>query len=611
MSEDLLPYYNKELGYIRKLGAEFAKKHPKIAGRLKIGEDSVEDPHVSRLIEGFAFLTARIRHKLDDSFPELTDALLGVLYPDYQAPLPSMSIIQATAKEEASGSYFIEAGTELETIQIQGESCYFQTTYNTDVWPIEITEAKLMGMPFSSPPNPIKNKANAVLKLKLKCVSSQQSFEDLNPTSLRFFIKGQEQHTHKLYELIHNNCIGISLANSQTDSSPLNIKASQLQPVGFKDEEAALPFSHRSFPGYRLLAEYFLFPEKFLFFDICGLKDKFDIIENDLEIYIYLSQTITELEQNITKDNFALNATPIVNLFKQRAEPILLTDMVQEYRVIPNIRKPDANEVHSITKVSAVSPDDQEYEFQPFYGTHKNTTNISKDEDNQLFWHVRRESSEWSGGKLDAGTEIYLSLLDINFRTVTPGKRWTLNIETTCTNRNLPNHLPYGGGQPAIQLIEGTPEITNLQCLTAPTKTRRPELKENTRWQLISHLTLNHFTGEKGLQVLKDTLRLYDFVDSAESKSLIAGVTGIKTKTISTRIHSNNRIGIAQGTSICVEFDESQFVGSGLFLFAAILDHFFAQFCTLNSFTKFSAIHRGKDKPFCEWPPRSGTQELI
>ncbi|THB68067.1 MAG: type VI secretion system baseplate subunit TssF [Gammaproteobacteria bacterium] len=609
MSEDLLQYYNKELGYIRKLGAEFAKKHPKIAGRLKMGEDSIEDPHVSRLIESFAFLTARIRHKIDDSFPELTDALLGVLYPDYQAPMPSMTIVQATAKKDASEPYLLESGSEIETLHDYSDACYFKTTYDTKVWPFEIGEVKLMGMPFTSPSSPVKNSANSVLKITIKCSDPEQEIKALNPGSLRFFIKGQEQYTFKLYELLLNSCLGISIAANQTDPQPVNLKKDFLVPVGFYDDEAILPYSHRSFSGYRLLAEYFLFPEKFLFFDINGIADSFDNIGSEMEIYIYLSKTIAELEQNISADNLALNAVPVVNLFEQRAEPILLNDMVQEYRIIPNIRRPDAHEVHAVRKVTAISPDDKEYEFKPFYAAGQIDSDVEEGEG--LFWHCRRESAEWSGGRIDNGTEMYLSLLDVNFNMVTPGKRWTLNIETTCTNRNRPNHLPYGAGQPALQLLEGTPEITKLQCLVAPTKARRPELKENTRWQLIAHLTLNHFSGEDGLQVLKDTLRLYDFADSAETKSLIKGVTAIETKSISTRVNAGGRIGIAQGTSVCVELDESQFVGSGLFLFASILDRFFCQFCAINSFTQFSARLKGKEKPFCKWPPRSGTQELV
>ncbi len=607
MTDELLPYYNKELAYIRNLGAQFAKKHPKIAGRLKISEDTVEDPHVSRLIESFAFLTARIRHKLDDSFPELTDALLGVLYPDYQTPLPSSSIMQITPQDDASAGYSVPKHTELETFDNRGEACYFRTTSDTTVWPVTIKDVRLMGLPFTAPSSHVKNKANAVLKIELECAAEEMTFAELNPDKLRFFIKGQDQHTYKLHEIIQNSTLGVALATSNSDADAIHLDSDSILPFGFDEDEKLLPYSHRSFSGYRLLAEYFLFPQKFLFFELDNLSGNLSRFENRLEVYIYLGQTQNELEQTISKENLALNCTPIINLFKQRAEPILLTDMVQEYHVVPDIRQPDANEVHTITRVSAVSPEDKEYEFKPFYGTHREHRDTSKD----FYWHARRESSEWAGGQLETGTEVHLSLIDLNFTTVTPGKRWTLNIDTLCTNRNLPNHLPFGSGKPEIQLVDGTPEITELQCMTPPTKTKRPGLKENTRWQLMSHLTLNHFSSDDGLQVLKETLKLYDFANAEDSIALIDGITAIETGTVTSRVHQHGRIGVCQGTSVLVEFDESQYSGNSYYLLASILDKFFSQFCTINSFTKFSARLRGKERPFATWPPRSGTQELI
>lgn len=607
MSEELLPYYNRELAYVRRLGADFAKRYPKIAGRLRIGEDQIEDPHVSRLIEAFAFLTARIRHKLDDGFPELTDALLGVLYPDYQAPLPSMSILQFVPQNDLAGPVTIERGEMLETLPVHGEPCTYQTSFPTRIWPLKISNVRLQGAPFAAPSSPARSKANAILKIELQTLTDDIKLSDLDIDQLRFFIKGQEQHTFKLFELIMNNTLGISIAESHQDEMADHLPSCAIKAVGFDEEEAVLPWSQRSFSGYRLMAEYFLFPQKYLFFDLTQLKNKLVRYDNRVEITLFLSQTQSELEHAISPDNLALNATPIINLFKRRAEPFSLDDAVDEYHIIPDIRRQDAFEVYSVDRVSATCPNMEPIDFLPFYGSHR-----SFDEENaNQFWHVRRESAEWAGARMDEATETHISLVDLTFELFKSEQPWTLNIETTCLNRNLPNRLPFGAGQPQMQLLNGMPEIAKLQCLTPPTPTRRPVLRDQSRWQLITHITLNHFSDDDGLDLLKQTLSLYDFVDEDHTRNLVDGITALSTRPMTARVNRQGRAAICQGTAIEVELDEPQFSGSGLFLFASVLDRFFARYCTINSFTKLTVKLRNKTNPLVKWPPRSGTAELI
>src|SRR5262245_52222431 len=181
MADELLSYYNRELAYLRKLGAEFGESHPKIAGRLRMTGDAVEDPHVSRLIEGVAFLNARIRHKLDDEFPELTDGLLGQLYPHYLAPIPSMAIVQFHASRDLATGHRLRAGTEIETEAVAGEHCRFRTTKEHTVWPVEIEAATLTGRPLIGPENPRAGGAVAVVRLSLRCLSAEITFTKLSP----------------------------------------------------------------------------------------------------------------------------------------------------------------------------------------------------------------------------------------------------------------------------------------------------------------------------------------------------------------------------------------------------------------------------------------------
>jgi type VI secretion system protein ImpG len=327
MSDELLPYYHRELAFIRRLGAEFAEAYPKIAGRLRLGPDVAEDPHVERLIEAFAYLNARTRFKLEDDFPEITDALMGVLYPHYQAPIPALAVVQFVldrSQGELTSGYTIPRHAMLETEPIEGEPCRFRTCYPTTIWPADLTAAALTGRPYAAPRTIHNANAVAVLRLQLQCLAKDLAFSRLPLESLRFFLKGQTQHVFALYELILNNTLGVALASSPADREPVILDRHCLRPVGFESDEGILPYSTRSFLGYRLLTEYFAFPQKYLFFDLTGLgRQALQKAGNQLEIFFYLNRTSVDLEQNVTADTFELGCTPIVNLYSQRAEKLL------------------------------------------------------------------------------------------------------------------------------------------------------------------------------------------------------------------------------------------------------------------------------------------------
>jgi type VI secretion system protein ImpG len=613
MSEELLPYYNRELAFIRRLGGEFAEAHPKIAGRLRLGPDAAEDPHVERLIEAFAFLTARIRHKIEDDFPEITDALLSVLYPHYLAPIPSLAVVQFVPDRQQGDlgtGYTIPRESALETEPIEGEPCRFRTCYPTTLWPIELRSAGLMSKPFRAPSTPFTAKSLAVLRLELACFSPELTLAQLPLESLRFFLKGQAQHVFALYELIFNNTLGIALAGAHTDREPFLLGPQAVQAVGFEREEGMLPCSNRSFLGYRLLSEYFAFPQKFLFFDLAGLDRRaLQKAGNKLEIYFYLSRSTTDLEQNVTADTFQLGAAPIVNLYRQRAEPIPLSHTETEYRVVPDARRPAANEVYSIDRVTATSPDNQQIEYQPFY-SFKHASARSRQ---KAFWYATRRPAERAGGKLDRGTEVYLALVDLGFRPSAPGD-WTLDVETTCLNRDLPNRLLFGEEQPSLRLSKGGP-LAGVRCLTGrPSATLRPALQRGALWRLISHLSLNHLSladYEEGADALREILKLHDFADSAETRSMIDGILSVRCRRVVGRAGGEVRGGVCRGVEVAVHFDEERFSGSGVFLFAAVLEHFLGLYCNVNSFTKLIATTNKREGELRRWSPRAGESVLL
>ncbi len=612
MSDELLPYYNRELAFIRRLGAEFAQAHPKIAGRLQLTADAAEDPHVERIIEGFAYLNARVRHKLEDDFPEISDALLGVLYPHYQAPVPSMAIVRFVLDRdqgELGTGYSIACGETVDTDPVGGEPCRFRTVYPVTLWPIELSGAELSGRPFSAPQTALASEAVAVLRLQLQCFAAQMTFGQLAMDSLRFFLRGQAQHVYTMYELIFNNALGLAVAHSPGDPEPRWLGRECLRPVGFERDEGMLPYSARSMLGYRLLSEFFTFPQKFLFFDLAGLnREMLGKAGNKLEVFVYLSRSTAELEQNVDKEMFQLGCTPAVNLFQRRAEPMSLSHTETEYRVVPDARRPRAFEVYSIDRVTATSPDNQQLEFAPFY-SFKHALDRGEE---KAFWHASRRPGGRVGGEVDSGTEVYLSLVDLGFRPSAPAD-WTLDVETTCLNRDLPHRLPFGEGQLRLRLSRGGP-LSAVECLTRPTPTCRPPLKHGALWRLISHLSLNHLSlvdDEDGAHALREVLKLYDFADSAQTRAMVDGVLSVRSRRVVGRVEGDLRGGVCRGVEVSIHLDEERYSGSGVYLFACVLERFLGLYCSVNSFSRLTVTTNKREGALRRWRPRAGETVLL
>ncbi len=611
MADELLPYYEKELAFIRQMGAEFSKEHPKIAGRLGISSEIIEDPHVSRLIESFAYLNARIQHKLDDDFPELNDALLNVLFPHYNRPIPSMSIVQFVADDEQlEASYHLPKNTLLETEHFQGENCRFTTIYDTELLPISVTEASLMGRPFSTPGSTSIRGASGVLRLRLKTFSEAISFNDLRPNQLRFYLKGQSQHIHPLYEMLLNQCQNLVITTADNDTSPLFMGKDAIKAVGFGSDEGLFPYPPSSFTGYRLLTEFFVFPEKYMFIDIQGLADVIPAYAaQELNLYIYVNNSDVELEHNISADTFVLGCSPVINLFEHRADPIKVDHTRLEYQIVADTRRPLGYEVYSVDKVIASTPTGDKKEFLPFYGL----KHEHQDRQHHAYWFASRRHAKLNHVDRDEGTDVFLSLVDLQFNPNIPDDR-TLVIETTCSNRDLPSKLPFNREQPKLQCVNAAPPCERIRCLTQPSATIRPPMRDAARWRLISHLNLNHLSitgGSSATEAMKEILRLYDFKESSATRALIESIKSLNARPVSAPLNIDGHATLCRGIEIEIEIDDSQFTGSSSYLFASVLEHFFGLYCSINSFTRVLVKRKNKEGYLKKCPPRAGEKILL
>lgn len=613
MSDSLLAYFNRELEALRSLAGEFAERHPKIAGRLRLTKDAVDDPHVGRLLEGVAFLGARVQHRLDDEFPELTDALLSALYPHYLAPLPSTAIVQFGADPALEGPARLPSGLAVETEPVAGEPCLFRTAYPVTLWPVEIESVRLSGIPLPAPANPAAAGAVACLRIGLRCTNPAMTFTKLGFDQLRIFLAGEQGS--QLLELLLAHTISVALADDLTDARPVILPPDVLQAVGFAPEEALFPWPARSFSGFRLLSEYFAAREKFLFVDIRRLDAKTLVsASNRMDIYVYLDRMIPELERSLQPTNMALGCTPIVNLFKHRCEPIALDHTTIEYRIEPDARRPASLEIWSVERVRESLPDGAYKNWSPFHRLTRTHASESADAQPGGFYGTARRNVPGGIG----GTDVLLLPHQTDFD---PEKEndSVLSIDALCCNRDLPSSLPFGGGRPSLRLVEGAAAVTSLACLTAPTPTLRVPLRERGFWRLISHLSLGHLSvvgGEAAAEALREVLRLYDCRDSTESRAAIRALVSVTSSPGAARIPGlrgpgTRTGGFCRGLDVTLTFDEQVWTTSGLYILASVLERFLALHGTVNSFVRTQATLRGRSEVVARWPARAGSQVLL
>lgn len=636
MSDELLRYYERELLFFRQLADEFARQYPATADRLLLGEGARStDPHVERLIQSFALLAGRIHHKLDDEFPELTDALLAVLYPHYLAPIPSMAVVQFdldAARSQLPGGFPVPRHSALHTQALEylpGKrlACRYRTGYPLTLWPVAVTAARLQPRPFddlglvTSP-----STARAALRLELTC-QGEIPFHGLALDRLRLHLLGEGPIVADLYELIFNHTLTVAFRPLDRDSraAPFTLLPQEcLSQVGFGPDEGLLPYPPQSFAGYRLLTEFFSFPAKFWFVDLGGWpRARAAGFERRVEVILFLDRSIPEVEQAVDAGTFRLGCAPVVNLFEQQiAEPISLNRTRFEYRVAPDYAHDRGLEVYSIDAVSSDDPaSGLTTEYQPFYSFRHGAA------PSRSFWYASRHPAVGSDNR---STEVYLNFVDLDYNPHLPSAPAVM-VKTTCLNGDLLLNKLRQSGEGMVFEPEWVAPLSAIRCVRRPTPTLRPPLRRGAFWRLLGHLNLNHLSlardetrnGEpveqvEGRQALQEILSLYDFSDpasgthqSAIMRQFIEGVLSLRTRRVVGRTGGPTASGFARGLEVTIEFDEKKYIGTGAFLFACVLERFLGLYASINSFTQMVARTRQREGEIKRWPPRAGEQTLL
>lgn len=611
---DLLLYYERELTYLRKLGAEFARQYPKVAARLQLEAGRCEDPHVERLLEGFAFLTARIHRRLDEDFPEVSQALLEMLHPQLIRPLPSMSIVEMQldpAQGRLPGGFHVKRGSALHTRPVNGMPCVFSTSYDTTLWPLTVQAAEWTS-PDRAGGGARARDAVAAVRLDLRAFDGVK-LADLTLDALRVHLTGDMSVVDTLYELLANHTVDVVVRNpDRPGTPPVSLGARAIVPVGFGEDEVMLPHPARTFVGYSMLQELFAFPEKFHFLDIAGLGHAMRRLQATERVEVVLligsferTERRQAVEVGISARTFRLGCTPAVNLFSQVAEPILLTERTHEYVVVPDARRRLEVEVWSVDEVKLIEHAEQRVRtVAPLY-SHRHE---GAGDDDTVYWQTTRRPSSW---RTDEGSEVFVTFTDLSGTVRAPDVD-VASLTVTCHNGDLPSRLPFGAdARSDFELVSGGP-VPRIMAVTNPTRSVQPVLGTSLLWRLVSSLSLNHLSlTDESADALRELLRLHNVSESLSAERQIDGLVGVRSTATFSRVTAPHGMAFARGRRIELEFDEDQFPGGGMFLMASVLEHFLALYANMNSFTQVAVRSRQRRRPVVEWPPRAGWRVLL
>jgi type VI secretion system protein ImpG len=619
MDQRFVEYYDRELRYLRELGAEFAAEFPEVARQLELNAVACADPYVERLLEGFAFLAARVHLKLDSEFPRFTEHLFEMVCPNYLAPTPSVGVARFTPDPRQavlSQGFRVPRGSRLRAA-VGGQNrapCTFTTGHDVTLWPLEIFS--LRHSTHTGDLGPIQLESRRTVRSTLRI--GVRTFDDtplqqLAIKELDLHVVGQDASSVRLHELLQSAVLGVMVRPEQQKVAQ-TCPRGDVAALGLSDDEALFPAGSKLFHGYRLLHEYFTLPSRFAFARLRQLAPGFSACrESQAEIVLLLDRHEPLLEASLSPAQLALHCTPVVNLFEQVADRIPLSHRSHEYHVVVDRTRPLDFEVHSVTAVTGHgSSASLRREFRPFYQC--NDRSVGHAEPSYYTVHrqprIPSNKQKRAGARSSyAGSEVFLSLVDGAEGPYAPDLR-QLSVATRCTNRDLPLSLLHNA---ELGIDSGAP-VSAARFVAGPSAPRAAHAWGASSWRLISHLSLNYLSitdspDGQGAASLRELLQLYGDLADPSVQRQIEGVKSISSAPIVRRLPIPGPVSYGRGLELTLELDERAFEGTGVQLLGAVLERFFAKYVSINSFTEM-ALRTSQRGEILRWPARLGGRPL-
>jgi type VI secretion system protein ImpG len=624
MDPRLLRYYNDELRHLREMGAEFAQQFPKIAARLGMEGLEVADPYVERLMEGFAFLAGRVQLKLDAEFPRFTQRMLEILYPQFLAPTPAMLIAQLQPElgdAALAGGVSVPRGSVMRSHAGKAGSttCEFRTAHDLTLWPLELTQVEYFthaaDLPMSAVP--AWRKYRAGLRFRLRATAGVD-FSQIELNDLRVHCTGIDDIAYRIHELVCGHTLGVLILPSQRSAAWHEaLDGECVEATGFDDDQALLPATLSGFEGYRLLQEYFAFPQRFLFFDLVdiGAALRRHACE-EVDIVILLSKADNSLQQAVDASCLALNCVPAINLLDRRCDRIHVEPGTSDFHIVPDRARPMDFEVHTVTQVLGYGTGAKnEWQFLPFYNAfHTEARSHTAYYSCQREPRLMSQTQQRDGPRTSyIGSEVFLSVVDAQ-EAPFPADLRQIGVHATCTNRDLPLLMPVGSAQGDLDLAQTAP-IKSIHVIKGPSRPLSALREGSLAWKLINQLALNHLSltdtdAEHGAAALREILRLYAPGGDAGAQRQVDGLRSVKLQSVVRRLPMPGPITFGRGVDVQIEVDDLAFEGASAYLLGCVLERFVARHVSLNGFTQLR-LHSPGRGDILTGSPRCGTRPLL
>ena len=602
--QTLLPYFERELVLLRRDCREFAERYPRVAGKLQMSGESCEDPHVEHLIESVALLAARISKRLDDDYPQFTEALFDTLFPHYLRPFPSCAIVRLPPPALDGAVLRLAAGTQMDSAPVRGVRCRFTSVYDIAAGDVTLETALFDSRPKVPPGVRLPHGASAAISIAFQHHATP-------PPSLRVFIDGEPSFAGALHDalFLHAACAYVEGADGQWCRLP----ALPLAPAGFAEADALLAFGARSHGAYRIVSEYFVCPEKFNFIDVdlAALHACLPAGSHHGRYTLHLILTgmssdgdRARMLATLSRDNLLTGCSPVINRFQLSGVPITVTRQKTDYAVLAHATHAHGYEVMTIDAVRLLRQrggDSTLSEVRPLYSLRHGEHAAQQGP----YWVMRHDAALAAGSP---GHEKKITLIDGDFNPLV-NENATLSTMLTCSNRDLPLELRHGQPHGDLQPCGGG---TQLRLLRRPSASRRLAPGQGLHWRLVSHLALNHHAlTQEGLPALREMLVLYDLARSATSQRQIKGMAALEQRNTTAWLRHPRGASLVHGVEVRLTLDEEAFVGASMHLFVRVIDQFLGLYVHINSFIELVVLSLQSGEELIRCKPRNGMQHLV